>query len=153
MTAAGQLQKELASLKLTANSITQQIETMEQSTSNALETLTNRVSNTVTANDVSILIEQEMSDGVNSVHTETGYVFDKDGLTISKSGSEMSTQITEDGMKVSRDGDTVLTATSAGVNAVNLHATTYLIIGGTSRFEDFYDDQLGQRTGCFWIGE
>lgn len=153
MTEAGKLQKELASLKLTANSITQQIETMEQSTSNALETLTNRVSNTVTANDVSILIEQEMNDGVNSVHTETGYVFDKDGLTISKSGSEMSTQITEDGMTVSRDGNTVLTATSAGVNAVNLHATTYLIIGGTSRFEDFYDDVLGQRTGCFWIGE
>ena len=60
----------------------------------------------------------------------------------------METQITEDGMVVYRNEDAVLTANNVGVDAVNLHATTYLIIGENSRFEDYG----GSRTGCFWIG-
>ena len=59
----------------------------------------------------------------------------------------MKTQITEDGMTVYKNDSAVLTANNVGVNAVNLHATTYLIIGTNSRFEDY-----GSRTGCFWIG-
>ena len=48
-----------------------------------------------------------------------------------------------------RNGDgAVLTANSVGVDAANLHATTYLIIGTNSRLED-YDTN---RTGCFWVG-
>ena len=63
----------------------------------------------------------------------------------------MSTQITDDGMKVFRSNTAVLTANNVGVDAVNLHATTYLIIGNNSRFEDWEKD--GQaRTACFWIG-
>jgi hypothetical protein len=48
-------------------------------------------------------------------------------------------------------GSTVemLAATSAGVDATNLHAKTYLIVGGRSRFENYG----ASRTGCFWIGE
>ena len=148
------LEKEVASLKVTTDSITQQVTKVETTAANnesAIETLTNKVTNAVTANDVSILIEQELGDGITSITTETGYVFNKDGLTISKSGSEMETQITEDGMTVYRNNTAMLTANSAGVDAVNLHATTYLIIGTTSRFEDFEDPELGKRTGCFWI--
>lgn len=59
----------------------------------------------------------------------------------------MSTTITEDGMKVYKNNGAVLTANSNGVDAKNLHATTYLIIGDNSRFEDY-----SNRTGCFWIG-
>lgn len=146
-----QLQEDVASLKLTTDSITQEVSRVETYTEDAIETLTNKVSNTVTAEDVSILIEQGISDGVNQVTTETGYVFDKDGLTISKSNSEMSTQITEDGMTISKKGDTVLTVNNVGVQATNLHATTYLIIGDTSRFED-YNENGQLRTGCFWQG-
>ena len=54
-------------------------------------------------------------------------------------------------MVVNRDGNAVLTANNEGVQAVNLHATTYLIIGQYSRFED-YDKDGEPRTGCFWIG-
>ena len=61
----------------------------------------------------------------------------------------MTTQITEDGMIVSRSSGEVLTADNKGVKAENLHATTYLIVGVNSRFEN-YDN--GSRTGCFWIG-
>ena len=32
--------------------------------------------------------------------------------------------------------------------AVDLHASTYLMVGGRSRFENYGTD----RTGCFWIG-
>lgn len=42
----------------------------------------------------------------------------------------------------------MLSATGNGVNATNLHAKTYLIIGGRSRFENYGTN----RTGCFWIG-
>ena len=42
----------------------------------------------------------------------------------------------------------VLAATSGGVDATNLHAKTYLIIGGRSRFENYGSG----RTGCYWIG-
>lgn len=53
-------------------------------------------------------------------------------------------------MKIVKNTDTVLTANNTGVDAKNLHATTYLIVGVNSRFED-YDDN--SRTGCFWIGD
>ena len=42
----------------------------------------------------------------------------------------------------------VLNANNQGVDAKNLHATTYLIVGKNSRFEDYGNS----RTGCFWIG-
>ena len=63
------------------------------------------------------------------------------------------TNIDEDGMSIYRtnDNEEVLTADSDGVNAFNLHARTYLIIGETSRFEDYVKDSK-KRTGCFWIG-
>jgi hypothetical protein len=43
----------------------------------------------------------------------------------------------------------LLTANHNGVEAKDLHARTYLIVGGKSRFENYGSD----RTGCFWIGE
>ena len=45
----------------------------------------------------------------------------------------------------------VLTADNQGVLARNLHATTYLIVGNRSRFEN-YDKDGNKYTGCFWIG-
>ena len=51
-------------------------------------------------------------------------------------------------MKVKKNDEEVLTANNEGVKAIDLHATTFLIIGEYSRLEDFG----GNRTGCFWIG-
>ena len=59
-----------------------------------------------------------------------------------------STTITENGMTVSKDDTDLLTANDKGVMAKDLNASTYLIIGGRSRFENYKTD----RTGCFWIG-
>ena len=71
-----------------------------------------------------------------------------DGLTISHSDSDMTTLVTEDGITVSKGSQVMLTANNQGVDAANLHANTYLIIGEYSRFEDYGNG----RTGCFWVG-
>ena len=102
----------------------------------------------VATDEVKIAIQEEIANGAEKVTTETGYSFNADGLKVSKSGSEMTTQITEDGMRVYRDNTQVLSASNTGVDATNLRATTYLIIGKNSRFEDYN----GTRTACFWIG-
>ena len=101
-----------------------------------------------TTDEVNIAVKEFVVNGVDKVVTGAGYKFDAEGLTVSKEGSEMSTQITDDGMTVGRDNTEMLTANHEGVKATNLHATTYLIIGGNSRFEDYN----GTRTACFWIG-
>ena len=102
----------------------------------------------ITPDTVNLLIKTEMRDGSYNVKTTSGYTFDDKGLTVSRSDSEMKTQITDDGMTVSQNDEVVLTANNSGVDAKNLRATTYLIVGKNSRFEDY-----GNRTGCFWIGE
>ena len=113
------------------------------------ETLSKQVSAKVDAESFEVSVKEIVKEtGVDEVETSTGFTFNKDGLNISKSDSEMTTQITEDGMTIKRSGQETLVADSSGVKAENLHATTYLIIGNTSRFEDFGSD----RTGCFWIG-
>lgn len=89
----------------------------------------------------------------DSVETEMGYTFDRNGLRIAQSGSGIENTITNDGMYVnkitegSEDKENVLTANDAGVQAYNLHARTYLIIGSHSRMEDYGTN----RTACFYI--
>lgn len=57
----------------------------------------------MTDEDVTIKIQQELDNGVSKVTTATGFTFDETGLTVEKSDSEMKTQITEDGMVVTKD--------------------------------------------------
>lgn len=116
-----------------------------------ISTLQQQVNAQITEESVNIQIDKKLQNGVNKVETSTGFKFDEDGLNISKAHSPTNTQITENGMAVNNteSGEAVLTANKDGVDAVNLKATTYLIIGGRSRFENYGTD----RTGCFWIGE
>ena len=150
--------QEIASIKINTESINSSVESLEKTVVDSLdginqeiETLKQKAEISLTDEEVVIAIQKELENGVGKVETETGYTFKDEGLTISKSGSEISTQITEDGMTVSRNDEELLSATSDGVNATNLRATTYLIIGHYSRFED-YDKDGEPRTGCFWIG-
>lgn len=110
--------------------------------------LSNEVSAKMTPKAVEVKISEAMQKGTEKVVTSTGYRFDEEGLTVEKSGSEMKTQITDNGMTVYQNGESVLEANNNGVDAKNLHATTYLIVGENSRFEDYGNG----RTGCFWIG-
>lgn len=145
----------ISSLQLTTDSISASVTNIEQTTAEALEgvngdiaTLTTRVEATMSAEDVKLEIQSELSNGVDKVTTATGFTFNEEGLTVSKTDSEMSTTITEDGMTVYKNEEAVLIADNEGVKAEDLHATTYLIVGTNSRFENYGDN----RTGCFWIG-
>ena len=132
-----------ASVKSIENIVDNSIDGINES----LDTLTEKVEAAITAEDVQLKIEKELENGIGKVTTSTGYTFNDEGLTVSKSNSEMKTTITDDGMRVFKNNQDVLIADNTGVKAKNLHSTTYLIIGNTSRFEDF-----SGRTGCFWIG-
>lgn len=145
----------IAALIISTDSINASVQRVEEVTNAAIEgingelaTLTSRVDASVTAEDVTIAIQKELADGVDKVTTSTGFTFDENGLTVSKSDSDITTTISEDGMTVYRSGEAVLVADNEGVKAEDLHATTYLVIGKNSRFEDFGSD----RTACFWIG-
>lgn len=134
------------------SSLQMKTDAINASVQNDLNELTNKVNATMTAEDVKIEIQNELSNGVDKVTTKTGFTFDDEGLTVSKDGSEMTTTIDEDGMTVYRDSEEMLKANNEGVIAYNLHAKTYLIVGESSRFED-YEKDGETRTGCFWIGD
>ena len=149
----------IAALNMTTGSISASVTKLEEATTGALEgvhnditSLTKKVEATMTDEAVDLKIQSAMANGVDKVTTSTGFTFNEAGLTISKSGSEMTTNIDEDGMSVSRGSTEVLTADNQGVIAYNLHAKTYLIIGENSRFEDYTNTNGEARTGCFWIG-
>ena len=151
--------QEIAALKINTESISASVTKVQEANTDAiaslngeLVTLTKKVETSMTAEDVQIQIKSELSNGVDKVTTATGFTFNEEGLTIAKTGSEMTTNIDEDGMSVFRDNEEVLTADNTGVTAYNLKARTYLIVGENSRFEDFTSTNGEQRTGCFWIG-
>lgn len=125
------------------------LELNTSSISASVSELSNRVDATMTPEEVKIEIQEELENGVDKVTTSTGFTFNEEGMTVAKSNSEMSTTITEDGMKVYKNDTTMLSASNTGVDAVNLRANTYLIVGINSRFENYNN---GSRTGCFWIG-
>ena len=152
------LNETVTSLQLGADSISASVKSLEETITRTSDGLANdisiiqeQVNLAMTSEDVKIEIQNQLINGTNKVSTTTGYTFDEDGLNISKSDSEMKTQITEDGMKIYKNDDIMLTANNQGVDAKNLHATTYLIIGGNSRMENFIENG-NKRTAVFWIG-
>lgn len=102
-----------------------------------------------TATDIQIRIST-LGDP-DHVTTTTGYTFNEDGLHIKKSGEEIENKIDNTGMYVNRGEDNVLTANAEGVNAINLTANQYLIIGGNSRFESYYTANNERRTACYFV--
>ena len=145
------IQSNIDSISASVTQVQNVTETSIEGLNESVSALQTDVSNFKLQADSALLeFKRELeADGVDKITTSTGYSFDSDGLNITKSGSELNTTITEDGMTVRRYNEVVLVADNQGVRAEDLHATTYLIIGGTSRFEDY---QYGARTGCFWIG-
>ena len=101
-------------------------------------------------------VEQTIKDGefTQVKIRETNFKMDIEGLTIevpnSSAEHNISTTISNNGMVVKSNGVSKLTADASGVDAADLHASTYLIVGVNSRFED-YNNQT--RTACFWIGK
>ena len=112
------------------------------------------VESKVDADGFLITVEDKIASGVDRVETKSGYVFDSSGLSISRQGDEMTNLLDNTGMYVKKNDEDILVANKDGVQATDLHAKTYLIIGtgnGRSRFEDCRVDG-DARTACFWIG-
>ena len=152
------IKQTVSSLVLGTDSISASVKSLQETMTNTTNGLSNEISKiqdqvnlAMTSSDVKLEIQKELKNGVNKVSTSTGFTFDDKGLNISKSDSEMKTQISEDGMKIYKNKEVMLTANNQGVDAKNLHATTYLIIGGNSRMEDFTENG-SKRTAVFWIG-
>lgn len=143
----------ISAIKITTDDITNTVKGIADKTdtmSDNYEALYNEVQTKMTKDDYKVMINDVVNEnGVDKVITKAGFTFDDTGLTVDADDSEMKTTISEDGMKVFREEEEVLTANHVGVNATNLHAKTYLIIGNNSRIEDFGSD----RTAIFWIGE
>ncbi len=98
---------------------------------------------TQTAEEIDLAIT-EVKSNITEVTTTTGFKFNADGLEISRTDEEMATILTNDGLTIFRDKDTVeevqmLKVDNTGVDAVNLTARKYLIIGLNSRMEDYLD--------------
>jgi hypothetical protein len=148
-----QAKSAISTLQLNTDGINASVERLErglaesnEQTNNELQALSQRVDLSMSSEDVQIQINSAMEQGVSKVETSTGFTFDENGLHISKTDSEMESTLDEDGLEVRHNGTEVLSAKSDGVNALNLTARQYFIIGG-SRFEAY-----GNRTGCFWVG-
>lgn len=151
------MQTSVSQVHMTADSIKTSVSDLEEIVSSATEELLYTKEQVAAvslySDQLEVRIGKLVNDGTKTVSNTTG-TFNEEGLCIDNSDSTTKTQITPDGMKVfqkSYGNNTaeILTATSAGVDATNLHAKTYLSVGGRSRFENYGSN----RTGCFWIGE
>lgn len=124
------------------------LEDADDVTNARIDSLARDVSLKLDKKGVEIAVESVLTEGVDKVVTASKkYTFDDQGLNVSSSDSEFSTMVTEDGMTISKRNTEVLTVNNRGVQAADLHARTFLIIGENSRLED-----RGRRTACFWIG-
>lgn len=103
------------------------------------------------AEQVNVVVQKIVADGVDKVVTSTGYTMDEDGLKIKKSGEEMENRLDNTGMYVTRSGETILQANNTGVVATDVQVRNYLIIGSHARFEDYNDGSDSKRTACFYI--
>ena len=119
------LNETITSLQLGTDSINASVKSLEESFVNTTNGLANdisivqeQVNLAMTSDDVKIEIQNQLINGTTKVSTTTGYTFDEEGLNISKSDSEMKTQITEDGMKIYKNNEVMLTANNQGVDAI-----------------------------------
>ena len=159
---ATEAKESLSRLQLTTTEINAQVSSVEQKvieletsaednaelTNTRIDTLTKDVNLKLDKEGVEITVENKLAEGVEKVVTASKkYTFDDTGLNVSSADSEISTRVTEDGMRIYKQSKEVLTVDNTGVKAADLHATTFLLIGENSRLED-----RGRRTACFWIG-
>lgn len=136
-----------AALSLQVEGITAAV-SRQQTELGALKTQNTQLEQT--ADSIKLQIRAMRDEGVDRVQTQTGFTFDEQGLTISKSGTQMENLLNEEGMYVRRSGEIILQADKEGVTAVDVTVGNYLVIGGHSRLEDYTDAGVS-RTACFWI--
>jgi hypothetical protein len=151
----GSLQVSASQINASVSSVEQKVTTVEgriednaEQTNTRIDTLSQEVALKLDKQGVEITVAQKLEEGVDKVVTSSKkYTFDDEGLNISAPDSEFSTEVTDNGMRIYKSSQEVLVVNNDGVQAADLHARTFLIIGENSRLED-----RGSRTACFWIG-
>jgi hypothetical protein len=101
----------------------------------------------LTANALQLDITSINNDGVNKVTTSTGFTFDESGLSISKTGEEMSALVDNTGLYVNRNEENVLTVNNTGVEAENITVRNFFKIGTKYRVEEY-----STGIGFFFVG-
>lgn len=104
------------------------------------------------ADSLSITITNINQNGVSKVVTSTGFVFDENGLNISKAGEAMSAIFDNQGFVVKNYDTEMLVARGNQVITENLTVRKYLVTG-RHRFEKFTDEKNRPCTGLFWVGD
>lgn len=94
----------------------------------------------------------EDSTEADKVKTSMGYTFNNDGLKIHRENHEMTNLIDHEGMQIMRGDEEVLDVSSEGIDALNLTARQYLMVGNNARFENYSNENEENRTACFYIG-
>lgn len=121
-------------------------------TSSALTTVQNSVTSIQTSLNAQIDVTNEIvKNGVSQVKTSTGFTFDKDGLSIEKTGAQTSSNFNEDGLKIfdasSATKNIMLDVDHTGVNAENITVRTFFNVGSHSRIQDYEN-----ATGIYYLG-
>lgn len=138
----------LAGLSLDLDGISSQVQRQAENIDGIAQNITELRQD---ADNVKLSVKSIQDNGVPRVETETGFAFDKDGLHISASDSDMENNLDETGMYVRRNGDTILQANDDGVMAADVTVRNYLIVGTRARFEDYTNGTDSKRTACFWL--
>lgn len=134
----------------------------------------NTVENLTTSTEHSInVIEERLKNGVSEVRTETGYIFNKEGLNISKTGEPVGSILNESGLEIiDKTGSQEETQLYTGyVNASIANKTSELakyqgqtvtyaknflfeqfFSSPNWRIEEFYDETYGIGLGLFYVG-
>lgn len=134
----------MASLRLNVDGITATVESQKENMGVLRQEVTRLEQD---ATGLKLSVEKVRTDGASQVRTEKGFTFDDQGLRIRQTGSEMENRLDEQGMYVTRFGQTILQADSNGVTARDVTVRNYLIAGGHARLEEYETN----RTACFWI--
>lgn len=141
----GALQESLeAKLSVQDETIAANRDYMDQAASELRQTSTQLVQ---TSESLSLKVTEIINNGVSELHNEMGYDVDGTGFHVSRAGDEISATLNNHGLTVKHNEEKQLVADETGVDARNLHASTYLIIGAHSRMEDY-----GDGTGLFFTG-
>ena len=98
------------------------------------------------ATELSLEVKKLRQEGAQQVVTGLGYRFTDEGLRIGSLGGGMENLVDDTGMYVSRAGQVLLQADSAGVQATDVTVRSYLQVGQHARFEDYANG----RTACYY---
>lgn len=134
------------------------IESSVKGVADNIETLTNVIQGTDGIVGIVTRVETLEGTEITEIKTTNGYTFNSKGLTIWAEGNSIQNLLDNAGMEVSRvvgnTTESILEANDDGVNALNLNARQFLIVGdksGQSRFESYSGAAGTVRTACFFI--